>query len=160
MITHKIKEVTPETNLNIKAVFFDGTVKLYDLKNLFPEFPQFMIFEKNDSLFSAVKVDAGGYGISWNEELDLDAETVWECGITIERTNNNDINRLLAYYIMMCREKKNITQKELSERTGIYQAEISKLERGIGNPSVQTLKRIADGLDMDLKIEFIPKGNS
>lgn len=86
MITHKIKEVTPETNLNIKAVFFDGTVKLYDLKNLFPEFPQFMIFEKNDSLFSAVKVDAGGYGISWNEELDLDAETVWECGITIERT--------------------------------------------------------------------------
>lgn len=76
------------------------------------------------------------------------------------RTNNNDINRLLAYYIMMCREKKNITQKELSERTGIYQAEISKLERGIGNPSVQTLKRIADGLDMDLKIEFIPKGNS
>ena len=47
-----------------------------------------------------------------------------------------------------------LTQKDLSEKTGIYQADISKIERGIGNPSLLTLKRLADGLDMDLILDF------
>lgn len=50
-----------------------------------------------------------------------------------------------------------MTQKELAEKTGIYQADISKLERGIGNPSLSTLKRLADGLGMKLQIDFIIK---
>ena len=53
------------------------------------------------------------------------------------------------------RELKLMTQKELSKITGIYQSDISKIERGIANPSVATLKRIADGMNMELKIEFI-----
>lgn len=52
---------------------------------------------------------------------------------------------------------KNLTQKELAERTGINQADISKLENGTRNPSINLLKRIADGMDMVLKIEFLPK---
>ena len=47
-----------------------------------------------------------------------------------------------------------MTQKELAEKTGIYQADISKIERGIGNPSVMTLKRLADGLEIELIIKF------
>lgn len=46
---------------------------------------------------------------------------------------------------------------ELSENTGIYQADISKIERGMANPSLLTLKRLADGLGMQLNIEFIAK---
>lgn len=52
---------------------------------------------------------------------------------------------------------KNLTQKELAERTGINQADISKLENGTRNPSINLLKRLADGMDMVLKIEFLPK---
>jgi len=52
---------------------------------------------------------------------------------------------------------QNLTQKQLSERTGINQADISKLENGTRNPSLNMLKRLADGLDMTLKLEFIPK---
>ena len=55
------------------------------------------------------------------------------------------------------RTSQNLTQKQLSERTGINQADISKLENGTRNPSLNMLKRLADGLDMVLKIEFIPK---
>ena len=43
------------------------------------------------------------------------------------------------------------------ERTGINQADISKLENGTRNPSVGLLKRLADGMGMALKIEFVPK---
>ena len=51
---------------------------------------------------------------------------------------------------------QNLTQKELAERTGINQADISKLENGTRNPSLKMLKRLADGMGMALKIEFVP----
>lgn len=54
------------------------------------------------------------------------------------------------------RTSQNITQKELSERTGITQADISRIERGTRNPSLSMMKRIASGLGMQLKLEFIP----
>lgn len=59
--------------------------------------------------------------------------------------------------IVDARTSQNLTQKELSERTGINQADISKLENGTRNPSVSLLKRLAEGMGMVLKIEFIPK---
>ena len=54
-------------------------------------------------------------------------------------------------------KSQNLTQKELAERTGINQADISKLENGTRNPSVNLLKRLADGMGMALRIEFVPK---
>lgn len=59
--------------------------------------------------------------------------------------------------IVNARTLRNLTQKELAERTGINQADISKLENGTRNPSINLLKRLAEGMDMMLKIEFIPK---
>lgn len=59
--------------------------------------------------------------------------------------------------MVAARVSQNLTQKELAERTGINQADISKLENGTRNPSLKLLKRLADGMDMVLKIEFIPK---
>lgn len=59
--------------------------------------------------------------------------------------------------IVDARASQNLTQKELAERTGINQADISKIENGTRNPSLNLLKRLADGMGMVLKIEFIPK---
>ena len=61
--------------------------------------------------------------------------------------------------IVEARTSQNITQKELAERTGINQADISKLENGTRNPSINLLKRLAEGMGMALKIEFVPKKN-
>ncbi|MFA6857660.1 MAG: helix-turn-helix transcriptional regulator [Treponema sp.] len=55
------------------------------------------------------------------------------------------------------RKQSNVTQKELAVQTGIAQADISKIESGSGNPTIKILKRLADGLDMQLKIELVPK---
>ena len=54
------------------------------------------------------------------------------------------------------RNKQHITQKELAERTGITQADISRIENGTRNPSLAMVKRIAEGLGMRLKLEFVP----
>ena len=51
----------------------------------------------------------------------------------------------------------NMTQKELSEKTGIAQTEISRLENGTRNPSIKLLQRLADGMGMVLNISFTPK---
>ena len=54
------------------------------------------------------------------------------------------------------RKNTGVTQKELSEKTGITQADISKLENGNANPSLRTLRHLAKGLGMRLKLEFVP----
>ena len=55
------------------------------------------------------------------------------------------------------RTSQNLTQKELSERTGIAQTEISRLENGTRNPSIKLLQRLADGMGMVLNVTFTPK---
>ncbi len=54
------------------------------------------------------------------------------------------------------RKSSGLTQKQLSERTGIAQSDISKLESGNGNPSLRTLERLARGMGMRVQIEFKP----
>ena len=54
------------------------------------------------------------------------------------------------------RLSQNITQKELAARTGITQADISRIENGTRNPSLSMMKRLAQGLGMQLKLEFMP----
>lgn len=59
--------------------------------------------------------------------------------------------------IVKTRTVQNLTQKELADRTGINQADISKLENGTRNPSIGLLRRLAEGMGMTLKISFVPK---
>ena len=63
--------------------------------------------------------------------------------------------RQIIRAILEGREEYHMTQKELAEATGINQADISRLENGTANPSLRTLKRLAAGLGMKLKIEFV-----
>ena len=55
------------------------------------------------------------------------------------------------------RKNAGLTQKQLSERAGIAQGDISKLENGNANPSLRTLQRLAGAMQMRLRIEFTPQ---
>ena len=55
------------------------------------------------------------------------------------------------------RTTQGLTQAELAEKTGIRLTDIKKLENGTRNPSINLLKRLAEGMGMNLKIEFVPK---
>ena len=61
--------------------------------------------------------------------------------------------------IVKARKEQQITQAELAARTDINQGDISRLERGTRNPSLNMLKKLANGLGMQLKIEFLPKAS-
>ena len=58
------------------------------------------------------------------------------------------------------RKSNNVTQKQLSEATGIAQSDISKIENGSANPTLKLLQRLAEGLNMSLKVEFLPKSSA
>lgn len=153
-MTHRIKEVKPLEKYTILAVFQNGIEKTYDMRELYPVFPQFRDFEKIPGLFEQVKVDVGGYGIYWNDFLDLDAEDIWEDGKETGNVRPISIEDQLAVALTQARITAGLTQKQLAEKTGIYQADISKIERGLSNPSIQTLQRLADGMGMNIKIDF------
>ena len=65
--------------------------------------------------------------------------------------------RQIIWAIIEGRERCDLTQQQLAEITGIQQADISRLENGTGNLSLRTLKRLAAGMGMQLKLEFVPK---
>lgn len=65
--------------------------------------------------------------------------------------------RQIIRAIIEGRERCDLTQRQLAEITGIQQADISRLENGTGNLSLRTLKRLAAGMGMQLKLEFVPK---
>lgn len=81
----KIKSIAAKDNYVLSAIFWDGTEKEYDIEPLFGEIPVFEDLRSIHGLFGQVRVDAGGYGISWNDKIDLSADEIWENGRTIDR---------------------------------------------------------------------------
>ena len=76
---HKIKNVYPNDNMIIEVDFDNKVRKEYDIKTILNKW---IIFKKleDEELFKKVKVDVGGYGVSWNENIDLSCEELWENG--------------------------------------------------------------------------------
>lgn len=64
---------------------------------------------------------------------------------------------MMQQAIINARKESKLTQKQLAEKTGIHQSDISKLENGNSNPTISNLKKLADGMNMTLKIEFVSK---
>ena len=62
--------------------------------------------------------------------------------------------------MIKARNEQNLTQKELADRIGMNQADICKLENGTRNPSLKLLQKLANGLNMDLRIQFVPRKTS
>ena len=64
--------------------------------------------------------------------------------------------RDIAMSLIRARKEAGLTQAKLSEKTGISQADISRLENGTINPSLALLNRIAEAVNSTLRIEFVP----
>ena len=81
---HRIANITPLPDYKLQAQFLTGERRLYDASQLEKEWPVFRDLSVIPGLFELVRVDAGGYGIIWNENLDLSSEEIWREGIPLE----------------------------------------------------------------------------
>ncbi len=80
---HKIKNVAALPDFRLSVQFSEGVTKIYDIKPLFDRLPVFRELKDNPEVFSDVFVDTGGYGIVWNDDLDLSCDELWEHGIPV-----------------------------------------------------------------------------
>lgn len=146
---HKAIDLRFNEGTSLEVTFQDGQVKQYDMSVLFEKYPELTVL-RDRNLFVSGKLQ-GYYGIVWNDFIDIETETIYQNGHTVEIHEKQAVVKA-GEAVEAARKKKKVSQFELSQRTGIHQAEISKLERGIANPSVKTLERIAEALDCKLEI--------
>ncbi len=85
---HKIKNVISLKNYVINVYFEEGINKQYDVKPLFKKIKIFNQLKK-DSLFEKVQVGQGGYGVVWNDEIDLSSEELFNNGEIIDSSFDN-----------------------------------------------------------------------
>jgi hypothetical protein len=76
----KIEAVTPLPNKKLLVRFVGSEDKVYDCRPLLDQEPFSAL--QNESVFREVKVDAGGYGISWSDSIDLSESELWLNGKT------------------------------------------------------------------------------
>ena len=148
---HKTVDMRFLDGTAMEVVFQDGKVKRYDMAVLFSKYPQLRAL-KDRRLFLSGKL-MGAYGIMWNDDLDIETETIYEDGETV-REEQPAGNRTAASAVAAARALKGMSQKQLAAITGIDQSDISKIERGVANPSVSTLERIAKALGGQLSISI------
>lgn len=148
---HKLVDVVFQTGTILEATFHDGKVIQYDMSALFGKYPQLRALE-NPDLFQAGKM-MGAYGIVWSDELDIEAETIYEDGKIVGKKTSS--NQMLAQTISKARAKTGKTQKEVAQIASIDQSDYSKIERGVVNPSISTLERIAKAMGGELMIDIV-----
>ncbi len=81
---HKVKAVTALPDFRLSVQFAEGVTKLYDVKPLFEKWPVFRSLQESQELFTSVEVDVGGYGIIWNDDLDLSCDELYVNGIAVQ----------------------------------------------------------------------------
>ena len=81
---HKIKDVTPLPDFKLSVQFSEGVTKIYDIKELFDKIPVFIKLKENPLSFFDVVVDTGGYGIVWNDDIDLSCDELWDIGVVVK----------------------------------------------------------------------------
>ena len=145
---HKAINLKFKTGTVLELTFQDGKVNQYDMAVLFDKYPRLRALQDR-TFFKSGRLT--GYGIIWNDDLDIETETIYEEGTTVRMKKPAPYIQV-GNAVLAARAKKGLSQMELSEITGIDQSDISKIERGVANPSVGTLTRIAEAMDGHLVV--------
>ena len=80
---HRIKEVVPLRDYQLVIIFESGEKKRYNVNPLFNKWDAFQTLATVKGLFDQVKVDTGGYGISWNDDIDLSCNELYHNGVSL-----------------------------------------------------------------------------
>ena len=146
---HKIYGVKSLPDMILLVWFAEGEAKQYDVKPLITKWKPFSAL-CDEQLFRLVKIDAGGYGISWNDDIDLACNEIWENGVSVDLVKMQR-DRLIEH-LSEVRRQAGMSQKQLGETSGVKQPVIARLECGDTNPQLETILRILLPLGKTLRV--------
>lgn len=148
----KVKEVKALPDLKLRVLFVGGAVKIYDVAPLLKKWEPFQAFKTDPGLFEKVRVDMGGYGVIWNDQLDLACNELWYNGVA-ENSQGVTATELLCE-LVAARQKKGLSQRDVEARTGIKQPVIARVESGAGDPQLSTLIKLAEACGGKIRLIF------
>ena len=158
MIFHRPISITYLEGTTLKLIFQDGEAREFDMSRLFDNYAPYKKLANRD-FFTSAHLET--YGIHWDEEVDMEAEYIYVHGKKLPR-EHVPTKYLIGSLIDRERDAAGLSQKQLAERTHIDQADISKIESGKANPSLNTIERIfnALGKTLDFTVSPLPDGST
>ena len=141
-------------DVTLELTFQDGKIIRYDMARLFSKYPQLEELRRNRKLFLSGHLDVGGYGVIWNDELDIDATSVYECGEVVGHEDTT-INQKIGVLLATTREGQGLTQVELSKLSHVDQGDISKIEKGLGNPTIAKINKLFKALGKSISLTLL-----
>ena len=157
---HRIFKACMTDDFNIDITFYTGEVKRFDFKRFAAYERQFEVILEDGNTAGNIYVGKDNLNISWNihgTDYVIKSDALWDDGVLIERVNVDDVKMRLARHLLLLRDSVGITQKELAALSSVHQADISNIERGLANPSIETVEKLVRvmnrHLDFDLKTQ-------
>ena len=152
IMSHKIYSIENKTDYLMEVTFFDGEIRELNLKLLIETYPEYrecvadMLGRINE-----IAIAKSRNGVILPGGVNVDNETVYWNAYSVRTGSVSDPLISFADALIDARELKGISQRELEEKSGVRQAEISKIERGEGNPSLKTMGKLfrAVGRELD-----------
>ncbi|MDO5330930.1 MAG: helix-turn-helix domain-containing protein [Bacillota bacterium] len=147
---HKITNLILLDNYIILVGFKGGEWRSFDLKPLMKKYPAFESLSAG-GLYEKGRIDIGGFGIVWNDELDLSSEGIYEKG---EKTSKGYSAAVLdiANYLKEVRKANGLSQNDLSHLSGVSQSTIARIEQGDIDPSLGTIERLLSPFGLSLTV--------
>lgn len=145
----KVAAVYPLNALRLLVWFEGGEVKRYDMAPLVDAGGPFAAL-REPGLFCRVQVDAGGYGISWNDDLDLAGNELYDHGEAID-VHMTEKARIVREFVE-ARRRAGLSQGQLEAASGVRQPVIARLERGATSPQLDTVIKALAPLGKTLQV--------
>lgn len=133
---HKLISIYPLKNYRLLGFFPGQENRIYDMKPLIEHAVPFAPLH-NEEFFTRVRVDAGGYGISWNDDIDLSANEIYEHGTAIDVASEEKATLLQA--VVAARQSAGLSQSAIEEASGVRQPVIARMENATTNPQIDTI---------------------
>lgn len=145
----KISAVYPMKGRTLLVWFEGGEAKTYDVAPLLDKEDAFKALS-DEALFGRVRVDAGGYGISWNDDIDIACNELYANGKPVDILRGE--KERIVYEVVSLRKAKGFSQAQLEEAAGVRQPVIARFEKGETSPQLDTLLKMLAPLGKTLAI--------
>ena len=141
-------------DVTLEMTFQDGKVIRYDMSKMFSKYPQLEELRSNRELFISGHLDLTGFAVIWNDDLDFDATSIYDDGELVGIVET-PLNQQIGFLLAKTRDDMNVTQVELSKMSHIDQGDISKIERGIGNPTLAKINKLFKALGKSISLTIL-----
>lgn len=159
---NKIRKIDLLPDFIIKAEFSGGVQKLYDMKPLFEKYEAFKPLKDIPGLFARGKVDCGGYGVAWTDDIDIDSGEIWYNGKCILKTDD-DIRQYIKtvaeeadpeYIIKAVNDVAKVKGfQTLAEQAGVSRESLYKSLNGKTKPRFETIYKLLMALGVRLTVK-------